>query len=519
VIRVHEQGKTAHDFLQSVRAVANSFTTDSAVTMTPEDVNAAIGTANTALQTMLPMFEQQHNIAQQEIRDAVSAVYACHHRHGGGVRTSSEQAVARDLTSKNACNEALAVAVSAEEEACAGQGDDPNCLCNEARVAITDQTALCDAVTETYEVAYCANQESCHEFHDCDFREIEVYQRIRADIEAAMTARQEEYRTFMQVECLMNLITTAMLSGTPIDHASLVACDDVHVDHLAIDFPELPQAPAACSERQAGEPHCLAGYAPADLGACRTADGDGGSGMYSRADHVETVEQCARQCDANPTCFAFEFTGVTIGNTGCELHRQPMPVATGHSNGICFNKIRAGPVLAGYGPGNQGACRTAGGDGGSGMYSRADHVENVEQCASECDASPTCVAFEFIISSTQCELHRQSMPAATGHANGLCYNSLSGPVVVLPPQPVVHDSRLTAYWDSGDCGPRGDDYNWGLCGQTAGNCPESVRVPRDLCASATARLETMSGTGECCSSVVLDGCNYAYHAQYVCVDA
>ena len=57
VIRVHEQTMKAHDLLRSMRAVANSFTAETAVTMTPDDVNAAIGTANTALQTMLPTFE------------------------------------------------------------------------------------------------------------------------------------------------------------------------------------------------------------------------------------------------------------------------------------------------------------------------------------------------------------------------------------------------------------------------------------------------------------------------------
>jgi len=82
----------------------------------------------------------------------------------------------------------------------------------------------------------------------------------------------------------------------------------------------------------------LAGYEPGNVGACRTANGGGGSGMYSRADHVDNVAQCASACDASSTCFAFEFTGVTSGATGCELHRQPMPAATGHSNGMCYNK-------------------------------------------------------------------------------------------------------------------------------------------------------------------------------------
>lgn len=171
-----------------------------------------------------------------------------------------------------------------------------------------------------------------------------------------------------------------------------------------------------------------AGYGPVNVGACRTADGDEGSGMYTRVDHVENVAQCARECDADPTCFAFEFTGTTHDLTGCELHHQPMPAATGHSNSLCYNKIPVGPVVAGYGPAIVGACRTADGDG-SGTYTRADHVGNVEQCASECDASPTCVAFEFVVEThghilIACELHTQPMPLATGHPKGLCYNAV-----------------------------------------------------------------------------------------------
>ena len=33
------------------------------------------------------------------------------------------------------------------------------------------------------------------------------------------------------------------------------------------------------------------------------------------------------------------------------------------------------------------------------------------------------------------------------------------PSPVVLPEPVVHDTRLAAYWDSGACGPHGNDHN------------------------------------------------------------
>ena len=131
-------------------------------------------------------------------------------------------------------------------KACAGQGDDPNCLCNEARTAITDQTLLCAAVTDTYEAIWCENHHTCTAFSQCYTQQLESYDLVWADIEAAMYIRQQEYVTAMQANCLMDLIMTAMVSGTPIDHASLVACDDVNVDDLMLSFLDPPPAPASC---------------------------------------------------------------------------------------------------------------------------------------------------------------------------------------------------------------------------------------------------------------------------------
>jgi hypothetical protein len=75
------------------------------------------------------------------------------------------------------------------------------------------------------------------------------------------------------------------------------------------------------------------------------------------------------------------------------------------------------------------------------------------------------------------------------------------------------DSRLSAYWESGDCGVHGNDWNWGWCGHTAGNCP--LTVATDLCLSGEAELAEYHGTGAH-NSYTREGCNYFYHAQYRC---
>jgi len=416
------QTEDANYLLRSMRDVANSFTEGSAVTMTPADVNAAIGTANTALQTMFPLFQEQHALAQREIGHAMAAVQACHDEHGGDVRARLEQAVATAVVAKDNCEGTLADAIEAEHEACAGQGENPNCLCDEARTAITDQTALCAAVTDTYEAIFCEHQVACSSFQQCHAQEMDMYTAVRADIEAAMTSRQEEYRTFMQVDCLMNLITTAMLSGTPINHASLVACDDVNVDHLSINFPQPPAAPADCPRPQSGNPQCVD---QVETQWCRDGSLDGAACCAASCGSCGGAGCGGRPGGADQCCHG----RITAQNRVCE---DAADVACVVSNG----QLTSGPpVLAGYEAGNVGACRTADGDGGSGMYSRADNVDNVAQCASECDASATCLAFEFggvTTGNTGCELHRQRMPAATGHSNGLCYNLLDSPVAEAP---------------------------------------------------------------------------------------
>lgn len=238
----------ADNLLTTLRKAARSFTDDAAAdaTMTPEEVNEALGTANTILQTMFPTFAAQHELAQQELEHAVGAIEACHSMHGGEESARLQQALGRAEAAKTECEQALDEAVANEQEVCAGQEDDPNCLCDEAREAAIDQTALCVVIEENYEVVYCDNYHSCTSFAECHAQETAAYGLLRADIEEAMQNRQQQYITYMQSSCIMNLIMGAMAAGNPIPHASLIACDDVDVDDLTLTFPDPPAAPAAC---------------------------------------------------------------------------------------------------------------------------------------------------------------------------------------------------------------------------------------------------------------------------------
>jgi len=84
-----------------------------------------------------------------------------------------------------------------------------------------------------------------------------------------------------------------------------------------------------------------------------------------------------------------------------------------------------------------------------------------------------------------------------------------------PPAPPALDSRLTAYWETGDCGAHGNDQNWDWCGEEAGDCPNIVHT--ELCPSGAAELFTYHGNGQQ-GSHRIGNCRYFWHAQYRCSD-
>merc|ERR1712232_626725 len=82
-----------------------------------------------------------------------------------------------------------------------------------------------------------------------------------------------------------------------------------------------------------------------------------------------------------------------------------------------------------------------------------------------------------------------------------------------PTQVPTTDSRLVAYWDYGSCGPRGDNNHWEWCGKWRFSCPETRAVSTELCPSGSAGLVYTKTFSR------IEGCPYAYYAQYACREA
>lgn len=292
----------ANALLQSMQNVARSLTKGSVASMAPDAVNDAVGAAGAAISTMMPLFEQQHTLAQHEISIQHGEIEACisSAEFGEAAMLRYEETLSRQHAAKTECDEALELARETATRACealstrasrllsrgipanGGCSDvsSPDLLyevasswahwvheeweeleshrnaCSEATTAATHRADLCAATTVAYEEGFCQHSSSCNDRAQCYAHKVEVYNALMVDEEAAMTARQEQYRVARQSECLMELIISAMQTSTPIDDDSLTSCDDVNVDGLIITFPEVPPAPAQCPASQSGDPEC-----------------------------------------------------------------------------------------------------------------------------------------------------------------------------------------------------------------------------------------------------------------------
>merc|ERR1719461_1241388 len=98
------------------------------------------------------------------------------------------------------------------------------------------------------------------------------------------------------------------------------------------------------------------------------------------------------------------------------------------------------------------------------------------------------------------EIGDRTLSVPVGH-------KIAGAAAAAPGQ--TNGKVVLAYWDNGFCGPKGDDANWGFCGQTARQCKQEVTTTE--CASRAATLVSFR------EDVVIDGCSYVYYAEYECV--
>ena len=72
---------------------------------------------------------------------------------------------------------------------------------------------------------------------------------------------------------------------------------------------------------------------------------------------------------------------------------------------------------------------------------------------------------------------------------------------------------MRVYWDTGVCGPEGDDANWDICGQQKFDCPNTI--DSKSCPNGKAKISRKEGTGTN-PSVTIGNCSYAYYVEYSC---
>lgn len=255
-VRKHAQ-TDSKAVLKKLQDVANSLLEGSDATVTSDEVNDALEAASNALAQLSPAIRQQIENAQEEISDAISAVYVCHSEDQVQLRSSLQDNVQRRTAAFESCQDTLGQLRADETRQC---GIAEDCLCDEARVRTTGQEAVCASMTETYEEAFCEHHYACATFHQCHEAEAGVFAALRADVEAEMAIIVQEYIAVEQSQCLTGLIMQATTPPmTPISHAALIACDDVDVSALEIDYPDLPSEPAACPAHSHGNPQCVIG--------------------------------------------------------------------------------------------------------------------------------------------------------------------------------------------------------------------------------------------------------------------
>merc|ERR1712232_552459 len=95
-----------------------------------------------------------------------------------------------------------------------------------------------------------------------------------------------------------------------------------------------------------------------------------------------------------------------------------------------------------------------------------------------------------------------ALPTKSGDVPGL-----------TPEQAAAYNPHLASYWDLDHCGKGEDNHNWDWCGLHAYTCPKTLVVNSSLCPSQMAVLNFTRTFAD------IDGCLFAYHAQYICTSA
>jgi len=288
---------------------------------------------------------------------------------------------------------------------------------------------------------------------------------------------------------------------------------------------------------------------------------------------AKALEYCKAECMKRSDCTAFFFQKHGNGHEICGFYSDTVNLASTvrHSHQACSQVC----IRGSYSVGQYKAKTAMGMQTEPTCQNNASPVPSVASCQEYAKSVGQYFQIGDLPNYPRGCSHRQKHPS---HA-GVWWNTdqtgdwdqhpgFTGEValVCISPEPITTSNAtcndpyveaLTAYWEYGNCGHFGNDYNKGLCGGIkTGDCPEFWSKPEDSqyivfaeaemkypgisekmnCVKARRksfvkspafihnRIYTSEGKGNTAEGITLNGaecdadCRYLWHAQYECVE-
>jgi len=275
---------------------------------TPDAVKNAISTVEAALDSIQPGLQTEHNNAKAQVDELYGEIDFCrrnleigHAQTLASHRSEKEERVqahaAAEQTVLNACDNrwfekahtlSLSLPPSSPSDAPAefydrvkewhtfievewAEIESEKTECDDATTALDTAAAAKNTAVSEYEASFCRHRLMCDLTTACGVHEAGVLNTMKPGIQADELARQDQFKTVSQVDCILALIRTAVDTHNIIGDASLAGCDDVSVmgrwnnadgssasvSDYTITFADVPDAtPEECPDSEIGDPEC-----------------------------------------------------------------------------------------------------------------------------------------------------------------------------------------------------------------------------------------------------------------------
>lgn len=324
--------------ISTVRQLARRATQQS-----PETVTALVESIDGTIQAMKLPLVTEHDAAQTLLDTQFEEITAC-----GSMSSYTSDATA--FQSLVQCRADVAAATDEKNEACElwlgepsilqNQGDYPGCLpsielrtaeeflahveawstfteaelsglrtkktnCETKTTVLTGEETRCAEEETEFDGAFCSRKTSCALLHACHDHEVANFDSLVNTLQSGEAARQAQFRSISQIECLLGLISTAVQDNSTIAEGQLDNCDgDANVDHLGLQV-GTPQSLSDCSASAAGDPEC----SPVELPQLWNA------GEAAQADAGEAAAQCSCSFTIDNYIAAVYLDGVDVSST------------------------------------------------------------------------------------------------------------------------------------------------------------------------------------------------------------